>query len=155
METDSTRDEGESSATTHRSGRPSLLAGVEVRTEDVEEKRGLHVAGIVFRIATVVILGLAIYQAYDWLRDPPPGGAGTSVLIADTVRLIVVAFLLYGAADLADLMVKNHYELRASRILLARQTYLMRQLGVSRGDLPASDTTGERRGVPPEESVDS
>jgi hypothetical protein len=139
---------GEGSETGHRDGKRALLAGVEVRDEDVEEQPGIHVAGMVFRIAAVVLVLLAVYQAYDWLSDPPPGGAGTSVLIAETVRMLVVAMLLYGAAELADLMVKNHYEHRASRILLARQTYLMRQMGPGSVEPPV-ETTGERRGMVP------
>jgi hypothetical protein len=140
---------GEGSETGHRDGKRALLAGVEVRDEDVEEKPGIHLAGMVFRIAAVVLVLLAIYQAYDWLSDPPPGGAGTSVLIAETVRMLVSSMLLYGAAELADLMVKNHYEHRASRILLARQTYLMRQMGAVTGELPAEPSPGERRGMAP------
>jgi hypothetical protein len=138
----------EGSATIHREGERSLLAGVDVRSEDVEEQHGIHFAGVVFRVAAVVLVLLAIYQAYDWLSDPPPGGAGTSVLIAETVRMLVIAMLLYGASELADLMVKNHYEHRASRILLARQTYLMRQMAPVTPELPV-ETTGERRGTAP------
>ena len=130
---------------THREGDRSLLAGVEVRAEDVDEERGLHIAGKAFRIATVLIILFAAYQAYEWLKDPPPGGVGMSVLIGDTVRLVVTAFLLYGAADLADLFVKNHYEQRATRILLARQTYLMRQTGAVRSDKSAPEPGSERR----------
>lgn len=128
-----------SSRTERREGEPSLLAGVEVRPEDVEHHPIISIAAWTFRIATVVLLLLAVYQVVDWLRDPPPGNTGMSVLIADTVRLVVWAFLLFGATDLAGLMVKNHYELRATRILVARQTYLMRQMGVAEGTLPADD----------------
>jgi hypothetical protein len=141
------------SATMHREGRRSLLAGVEVRTEDVDEKRGIHIAGMIFRIAAVVIVLLAIYQAYDWLSDPPPGGAGMSVLISESVRMLVFAIVLYGAAELADLMVKNHYEHRASRILLARQTYLMRQMGASGGGVIPIPGNGDRRGVSAKDSI--
>lgn len=141
------------SATMHRDGQSALLAGIEVRDEDVEIKKSLHIAGVAFRIATVVIILLAGYEVFDWLRDPPPGGAGWSVLISDTVRLLVIAILLYGAADLADLMSKNHYEIRATRILLARQTYLLRQLGIASGTLAPTDIEGDRRGLAPEEVV--
>jgi hypothetical protein len=122
-----------------RNTRP-VLAGIEVREDDVDPATTLHVAGGVFRVAAVVILLLAIWQAYDWFSDPPMGGAGLSVIIGDTIRLVVVAVLLYGAADLADLLFKNFEENRAARILLARQTYMMRQRdGASRGATRASD----------------
>lgn len=141
------------SATMHREGRSALLAGIEVRDDDVETKPGLHIANVAFRVATVVILLLAAYQCYDWFRDPPPGGTGMSVIIGDTIRLAVVALLLYGAADLADLMLKNHYELRATRILLARQTYILKQWMAGEADLRPRAIEGNRRGMSPEELV--
>ena len=139
------------SATMRRDGRPALLAGIEVRDDDVETRTGLHIANAAFRVATVVILLLAAYQCYDWFRDPPPGGTGMSVIIGDTVRLAVVALLLYGAADLADLMLKNHYELRATRILLARQTYILKQWMIGDTDIQLKPFESNRRGLPAEE----
>ena len=130
-----------------------MLAGIAVREDDVEPSKGLHVAGMVFRVAAVIILLLAAWQAYDWFRDPPPGGAGLSVIIGDSIRLVVVSVLLYGAADLADLFVKNFQENRAARILLARQTYLMKRIGISAGDLRPIEITEDRRGLAPEETV--
>lgn len=150
------------STSPHRLPRPSqgddyepvMMAGIEVREADIEPVTGLTVAGVVFRICTVIILLLAAWQAWDWFSDPPPGGAGLSVIIGDTIRLIVVSFLLYGAADLADLFVKSFQEQRATRILLARQTYLMKQLGVASGELPAGvPAQVDRRGLEAEESV--
>ena len=133
------------------SGSRFVLAGVDVREEDVESSTGLDIVGVVVRIAAVVILLLAAWQAWDWLRDPPPGGAGTSVIVGDTIRLIVTAALLYAAANLADVIVKASHELRASRILLARQTYLMRQVAASVGDIKVQPAKLDRRGLPPED----
>lgn len=136
-------------------GRP-YMAGMEVREEDIDEPAALHIAGIVFRISSVVILLLAIWQAWDWFRDPPPGNTGLSVIIGDTIRLIVMSALLFGAADLADVVVKGLHEMRATRILLARQTYLMKQMGLSSGDLPRTlPVEGDRRGVEPEDLPES
>ncbi len=138
---------------TRQSGERFILAGTEVREDDVEPATGLHIAGIAFRISAAIILLLAIWQAYDWFRDRPPGGAGLSVIIGDTIRLAVTSFLLYGAADLADLFVKNFQEIRATRILMARQTYLMKQMGVFRGEIPTTPREVDRRGLGPEEAV--
>lgn len=148
--------EEESNETARRSGARPLLAGVEVREEDLEPQRGLHIAGMVFRVSAVIILLLALWQFTAWWLDRPPGGAGMAVLVSDTIRLIVVSFLLYGAAELADVIIKSHYEMRAGRILLARQTYMMRQMGIASGALPATgavDAPTDRRGHPPDESV--
>lgn len=128
------------------------IGGMEVRDEDIDEPAALHIAGVVFRISSVVILLLAAWQAWDWFRDPPPGNTGLSVIIGDTVRLIVVAALLFGAADLADVVVKGLHEMRATRILLSRQTYLMKQMGLTSGELPRIvSVEGDRRGVEPED----
>jgi hypothetical protein len=134
-----------------RTTRPTL-AGIEVREDDVDPATTLHVAGKVFRVAAVIILLLATWQAYDWFSDPPMGGAGLSVIIGDTIRLVVVAVLLYGAADLADLIFKNFEENRAARILLARQTYLMREWhdgSAGGGDASDRRDTDVERSVPP------
>jgi hypothetical protein len=127
---------------------------MEVREDDVEPTRGIHIAGLVLRVAAIVILLLAIWQFTDWWVDRPPGGAGMTVLVGDTIRLIVVSGLLWAASSLADLMVKSHYDLRATRILMARQVYMLRQWGLAQGPLASVELAeGNRRGVEPEETV--
>src|SRR4051812_7752877 len=131
-----------------------LLAGVEVREEDIEPQRGLHVTAIVFRISAVVILLLALWQFGAWWADRPPGGVGIGVLVGDTIRLIVFAGLLWAAGDLATLLIQTHDDIRAGRILLARQTYMMRQWGLARGVLPMlGQEEVDRRGLDPAETV--
>jgi hypothetical protein len=130
---------------------------VEVREEDIETKPGLHVTAVVFRISAVIILLLALWQFGAWWADRPPGGVGIGVLVGDTIRLIVFAGLLYAAGDLADLVIKTHYDVRAGRILLARQTYMMRQWGVAKGGLPSAleaEPGTDRRGIDPEATVE-
>jgi hypothetical protein len=123
-----------------------LLAGVEVREEDLEPQKGLDVAGTVVHVAAVVILLLALGQFVAWWVDRPPGGAGMGLLIGDTIRLIVLSALLWAAGDVIKLMIKTHYDIRAARILLARQTYMMRNMGVASGELPvAEEHVGARR----------
>lgn len=122
-----------------------MLAGIQVREEDLEPQKGLHFVAILFRASSILILLLALVQAAFWLSNPPPGGVGFGVLLGDTVRLIVFAGLLWAAGDLASLLIKTHYDVRASRILLARQTYMMRQMGVASGELPVTEPDGGRR----------
>ena len=128
-------------------GRPRrpMLAGVEVREEDLEPTPGLHVATRVIRVASIVVVLLAIFQFVTWLLDPPPGGVGMALLVSDTIRLIVFAALLWAGADLAAILIKSHYDLRATRILVARQTYMMRQMGIASGELPGEEPAGHRR----------
>lgn len=131
------------------------IAGVDVREDDLDRKPGLHIAAIVIRVSSIVILLLAIWQFYAWFQDRPPGGAGLGLLVGDTIRLIVFAALLWAASELAELWIKTHYDMRAARILLARQTYMIRQWGVATGAIPPQEPPeAERRGVDPEATVD-
>ena len=138
--------EGESDETGHRPGKRPMLAGIEVREEDLEPQKGLDVAGVVVRVSSVVVFVLAVAQFAIWWLDRPPGGAGMGLLVGDTIRLIVVAALLWAASDVTALLIKTHYDIRAARILLARQTYMMRNMGVASGELPVvEEPVGARR----------
>lgn len=130
------------------------LHGVDVREEDLEPQRGLHLATVVLHVAAAVILVLAWVQFGVWWLDRPPGNVGIGVLIGDTIRLIVFAGLIWAAGGLANLIVKTHYDVRAARILLARQTYMMKQMGIASGALPIIDGRTERRGLDPEDTVE-
>lgn len=146
-------EEEKANATLRRPSGGAVLAGVEVRDEDLEPQVGLHFIGIVFRVSAVVILLLALWQFADWWLDRPPGDVGLAVLVSDTIRLIVVSALLWAASNLADLLVKSHYDIRAGRILLARQTYMMHQMGIANGSLPPAPAQTDRRGLTPHESM--
>lgn len=151
------RPAGETDETGHDdNGRP-MVAGVEVREDDLEPQTGLHITAIVFRIASIIIALLAMFQFADWWIDRPPGGIGVGVLVGDTIRLIVFSGLLWAAGDLANLLIKTHYDVRAGRILLARQTFMMRQWGIAKGPelhLPPAPPIGDRRGIDPAETVE-
>jgi hypothetical protein len=130
--------------------RRPMLAGVEVREADLESAPGLHAATLVIRVAAGVVLLLALFQFVNFWMDPPPGGVGVALLVSDTIRLIVFSALLWAGAELAAILIKSHYDLRATRILVARQTYMMRQMGIASGDLPAEDEpVGQRRADDP------
>ncbi len=125
--------------------RNPALPGVELREDDLEPQQGLHVTALVVRAAAVVVLLLALGQFGYWWMNRPPENVGIGVLIGDTIRLIVFAALLWAAGDLASLLVKTHYDVRAARILIARQTYMMKQMGISSGELAPRLPEGERR----------
>lgn len=121
------------------------IGGVVVRDEDVEPLRGLRTMSWVFRGSATVIFLLALYQFVAWWLDPPPGGVGTGVLVGDTIRLIVFAALLWAAGNIASLIIKIHYDVRAGRILLARQTHMMKRTGLAEGVLPVQEAADEER----------
>ena len=136
------------------SGKRPTLAGVEVREEDLSPMPGLNFVSNVFRVSAIVILLLGLWQFADWWLDRPPGNVGLAVLVADTIRLVVFAALLWAASSLASLIIRSHYDLRATRILASRCEYILRQMAVHAGAIDRSgdiETTGERRGVEPSE----
>ena len=137
--------DGEGSYTGHTPDSRPILAGIQVREEDLEPQKALDIASMLFRIAAGVILILALGQFAAWWLNQPPGGAGAGLLIGDTIRLIVFAGLLWAAGDLASLAIKTHYDIRAARILLARQTYMMRQMAAARGEVESPGSDGYRR----------
>jgi hypothetical protein len=106
--------------TAGRTGRP-VMAGVQVRPEDIEPAKGLHWIAILFRVMSGLLLLLAAMQVTFGLTGTVAISYG--VLAAEAIRLVIFAGVLWGAGDLADLYVKSHHETRATRILLARLTY--------------------------------
>lgn len=118
--------------TTHR----SELAGVVVREDDVEPVKGIRTIAILFRGMAVLLLVMMVFQVILAATSTVPLAAG--VVLADAVRLIIFAGLLWGVGDLAVLAVKSHYDLRATRILTARLTHLAREIGESTGTLSAA-----------------
>jgi hypothetical protein len=99
----------------------ATLAGVQSRGDDVESTKGIRSVAMLFRVMSGLLVLLTVLQVLN--------GLGTSVeisygvLAAQALRLIIFAGLLWGAADLADLSVKSHCDLRAVRVLLGRIAY--------------------------------
>jgi hypothetical protein len=105
------------------------IEGVHVREDDIEPVKGLRTIAVIFRGLSVILLILMVLQAFFAMTSTVPLSAG--VVLADAVRLIIFAGLLWGAGDLAILFVKSHYDLRATRILTARIAHaLERRNGV-------------------------
>src|SRR4051812_20346295 len=89
------------------------LAGVPVRDDDIESATGLHSIAKLFRALALVLIVLIGVQIFNGVTSTVNLSYG--VLAAEAIRLLIFAGLLWGAGDLADLFVKSHYDLRASR----------------------------------------
>ena len=119
--------------------RPSLV-GIPVREEDIETVKGIRAVALLFRGMAVVLLLLAAVQVLSAVTSTVALSIG--VLVAEEVRLIIFAGLLWGLGDLAVLWVKSHHDIRATRILVARVAYMMRMQGEVAGTVrPASAGT--------------
>ena len=119
--------------------RPTL-AGIAVREDDIEAAKGVRAVAYLFRGMAILLLLQAAVQILAAVTSTVPLSIG--VLFAEEVRLIIFAGLLWGGGDLAVLGIKSHYDIRATRILMARIAYMMRHIGEADGRLPpASDGT--------------
>ena len=117
-----------------------MLAGITVREEDIETVKGIRAVAYLFRGMAVLLLLLAAAQIVSAVTSTVSLSIG--VFAAEEVRLIIFAGLLWGIGDLAVLWVKSHYDIRATRILLPRVAYMMRQRGEADGTLrPAAEGT--------------
>jgi hypothetical protein len=125
--------------------RPNI-GGVTVREDDIEPVKGLRSIAILFRGMAIALLVLMVLQVIFAVTSTVPLSIG--VVSAESMRLIIFSGLLWGGGDLAVLLVKSHYDLRATRILMARMAYMMRQMGEADGKLPpASAASREDRGA--------
>lgn len=109
-----------------RHTRGGSLEGLTVRDADLEPKRGIRYVAWLFKTIAVLLLAVMVTELTLALSDPASAGAG--MLLGESVRLVAFAGLLWGAADLALMLIQSHYDLRATRILLARQNALMERV---------------------------
>ncbi len=101
------------------------ISGVSVREDDIEPTHGIRAVAWLFRGMAGLLILLMLAQLVIGFTGAVPLSPG--VLLAEAVRLVIFAGLLWGAGDLAVLAVKSHYDLRATRILMARIAYMMRE----------------------------
>lgn len=101
------------------------IEGVRVREDDIESVKGIRFIAWLFRGMAVLMLLLMAVQLISAVTGTVPLSVG--VVAAEAIRLTIFAGLLWGIGDLAVLWVKSHYDIRASRILLARLTYMVRE----------------------------
>jgi len=117
--------------------RPPVLAGVPVREDDIEPVIGLHWVAWLLRGLAVLLFLLMVVQIALGVTSAVDISYG--ILFADAVRLLIFAGLLWGAGALADLFVRSHHDLRATRVLLARIAYRLReQSGEASSSTPGS-----------------
>jgi hypothetical protein len=90
-----------------------------VREADLEPYIGLRYLSKLFKLMAVVLILLLVAEAATGFMQQ--GTAAIPTLIAEASRLIVFAGLLWGAGDLAILLIDTGHDVRATRILIARQ----------------------------------
>lgn len=97
----------------------AIIAGI--RATDIEPYTGLRYLSKLFRFMAIILLLLLVAEIATGLYTQ--GAASIPTLLGEASRLIVLAGVLWGTGDLAHLLIDVGHDVRASRVLLARQTY--------------------------------
>ena len=109
----------------------------DVRLSDLEPYVGLRYLSKLFKLMGVVLGLLLIAEIVTGVVAQ--GSAAIPTLLGEASRLIVLAGLLWGVGDLAILLIDVGHDVRAARILLARQNHtLSPATGAARAPEPAN-----------------
>lgn len=122
-----------------------------IRASDIEPYTGLRYLSKLFRFMAIILLLLLVAEIVTGIYAQGPRAIAT--LLGEASRLIVIAGVLWGTGDLAHLLIDVGHDVRAARVLLARQTYhIVRDITGSDEDAitPAPRSRSEMRaGNPP------
>jgi hypothetical protein len=123
-----------------------LAPDMDVRDADLEPHAGLRYIARLFKVLSVLLLLLLIAEiVLGLIRE---GNSAIPTLLVEATRIIVFSGLLWGAADLALMLIESNHDLRATRILVGRlngkvarleQTYMVQQRGAGQVPPPRRD----------------
>lgn len=100
--------------------RDSPNSVMQVRAADLEPYVGLRYVAKLFRLMALILVLLLVAEVVTGLTTQ--GSAAIPTLIAEGSRLIVLAGLLWASGDLAILLIDIGHDVRATRILIGRQS---------------------------------
>ena len=92
-----------------------------VRATDIEPYTGLRYLSKLFRFMAIILLLLLVAEIATGLYAQ--GATAIPTLLGEASRLIVLAGVLWGTGDLAHLLIDVGHDVRATRVMVARQTY--------------------------------
>lgn len=95
-----------------------LPPDMDVRDADLEPHEGLRYIARLFKILAVLLILLLIFEIVAGLIQQ--GNSAIPRLMVEATRLIVFAGFLWGAGDLALMLIESNHDLRATRILVGR-----------------------------------
>ena len=140
-----------------REARAYLPPEMDVRDEDLEPHAGLRYIARMFKILAILLLLLMVAEIILGLVQQ--GQEAIPQLLVQSTRLVVFAGLLWGAADMALMLIESNHDLRATRILVGRLNGRVQKLeqvasGLRAGPMgstqlpPPPPVGGERRERP-------
>jgi len=94
-----------------------------IRQSDLEPYVGLRYLSKLFKLMGVILGLLLVAEIVTGIMAQ--GSAAVATLLGEASRLIVLAGLLWGVGDLAILLIDVGHDVRAARILLARQNHVL------------------------------
>jgi hypothetical protein len=94
-----------------------------IRQSDLEPYVGLRYLSKLFKLMGVILGVLLLAEVITGIIAQ--GSAAIPTLLGEASRLIVLAGLLWGVGDLAILLIDVGHDVRAARILLARQNHVL------------------------------
>jgi hypothetical protein len=104
-------------ATHRRDGSDAIM---QVRAADLEPYVGLRYVAKLFRLMALILVLLLVAEVVTGLTTQ--GSTAIPTLLAEGSRLIVLAGLLWASGDLAILLIDIGHDVRATRILIGRQS---------------------------------
>jgi hypothetical protein len=107
-----------SEAASHR--REAADAIMQVRAADLEPYVGLRYVAKLFRIMALILVLILIAEVVTGLTQV--GSAAIPTLLPEVSQLLVSAGLLWASGDLAILLIDMGHDVRATRILIGRQS---------------------------------
>ena len=112
-----------------------------VRDEDLEPHDGLRYIARLFKVLAILLLLMLVFEIVIGLVQR--GTDAIATLVVEVTRLIVFAGFLWGAGDIALMLIESNHDLRATRILLGRLNVKLQRLTDSE-----LDEVEERAGNP-------
>jgi|GEM_PF-954820 len=121
-----------------------LPADMDVRDQDMEPHEGLRYIARLFKLLSILLILLLIGEAVIGIMRE--GNSAIPTLMVEATRIIVFAGLLWGAADMALMLIESNHDLRATRILVGRLNGKVARLEASfnDGNGPARRPEGTR-----------
>ena len=104
-----------------RRGSDHVMEGppiARVREEDLEPHAGLRYIARLFKVLALLLAVMLIAEVVIGLQQGGTAAIGT--LLIEATRLIVYAGFLWGAGDLALMLIESNHDLRATRIIVGR-----------------------------------